>query len=173
MAFDSCDQQGGSRVTDTTVLQAEIAKRFPPVSKPIGAALSFHTDGCLHCDYLRRDLEPFDQPVLPEQAIYEIIGEMSCLSARAWRWMLPSYLLVCLQDPSGRLDNAIEFLIYNLAPLPEHEAETRERLSALDAGQITCLVHFLEWCAAHEHWGSYCPDEITRGLAFLPTITAP
>ncbi len=87
--------------------------------------------------------------------------------------MLPSYLLVCLEDPGGRLDNAIEFLIYNLAPLPEHEAETRERLSAFDPGQITCLVHFLEWCAAHEHWGSYCPDEITRGLAFLRTITAP
>ena len=164
---------GVEAVVDAAALRVEVAARFPLVPKPVGVALSFHTEGCLHCDFLRRDLEPFGLPVLPEQAIYEVIREMSCLSAQGWRWMLPSYLVVCLEDPGGRLDNAIEFLIYNLAPLPEHALETRERLSGLDSGQIACLIHFLDWCAAHEHWGGYCPDEIARGLAFLPTVVAP
>lgn len=160
-------------MVNTAALRAEVELRFPMVPKPAGVALSFHSEGCLHCEYLRRDLEPFSEPELPEQAIYEIIREMSCLSALGWRWMLPSYLLTCLEDPSGRLDNAIEFLVYSLAPAEEHEAEAREQLSGLDAEQIACLVHFLQWCAAHEHWGSYCPDEIARGLAFLPTVRTP
>jgi len=157
---------------DVEILKAEIAEHLPAVPKPIGNALSFHAEGCAHCDYLRRDLEPFKEPMLTEQAILEIFSEMSCLSADGWRWMLPSYLLQCLENPGGRLDSAIEFLIYNLAPTQKHEAETRERLAALHVDQLRCLVHFLEWCGEHEHWGDYCADEIAQGLAFLPTVTA-
>lgn len=166
------DTPEDSRVIDTRTLLAEVAERFPLVPKPIGAALSFHAEGCFHCDYLRRDLELFQEPALSETAIRKIVGELTCLSAQGWRWILPTYLLGCLENAGGRFDDAIEFLIYNLAPMQEHEAETRERLSRLDSGQIECLIHFMEWCAAHDHWGTYCPDEIALGLAFLPTVTA-
>ena len=154
---------------DTSALRSEVRRTFPVVPKPVGAALSFHTDGCLHCDYLRRDLEPFDQPELPEDGIREVVAEMTSLSPQGWRWVLPSYLLSCLDDPGGILSNGTEFLIYNLAPSQEYEVETRQRLSGLDGAQIACLLHFLRWCGEHEHWGSYCPTEIARGLEFLST----
>jgi len=155
-------------------LLIEVENTFPPIDKPKGLDLSFHKDDCPHCEYLRQDLEVFEGRELPPQALREIYSEMSCLSAAGWRWALPSYLKHCLKVPLAVAlhynDGETEFLIYNLGPKEEHQAETIERLSLLNQSQIDCLIHFLEWCSVHEHWSNYCAEDIQRALAFMHTV---
>jgi hypothetical protein len=155
---------------DATTLLREIAEVFPSVSKPEGLALSFHKDGCPHCEYLRQELAEYTGPLLPPKAFRILYSEMSCLSPEGWRWVLPSYLPFCLrQDPT--LDPVeTEFLIYNFSPSAEDESTARTELSLLTPQQVQCLLHFLHWCEAHEHWSEYCAEDITRGLAFLGSL---
>jgi len=143
---------------------------LPPVPKPEGRDISLHESGCWQCKYLRDDLAQYEDSELPNEAIRSLHQELSCLSARGWRWVLPSYLRRCLtQDPAYDAVET-EFLIYNLGPSPEHESETRERLSALNREQVNCLAHFLEWCRTHPHWSQYCPNDIERARRFMHSV---
>ena len=151
-------------------LLAEVSKVFPHVEKPKGLELSFHKDACSLCQYLRRDLQAFSGRELPARGLRIIYNEMSCLSAAGWRWALPSYLRRCLAATGTYDDYETEFLIYNLGPKSEHQAETIQRLADLNDEQIACLVHFLGWCAVHPHWSDYCPDSIARAQSFLGTL---
>lgn len=155
---------------NTEELLRDIAVTFPPVEKPNGLAISFHKDECLQCEYLREDLNEFDGPVLPAKAIRTIYQEMSCLSAQGWRWVLPSYLTHCVSVETVYDGIETEFLIYNLGPEQQSQDKTLERLSALNFHQIGCLIHFLEWCSAHEHWAAYCAEDIERALSFMRTV---
>lgn len=155
---------------NTEHLKEEIESVFPFVKKPKGLELSFHKDDCHQCAYLRDDLEEYQDKELPPEAIRHIHQEMSCLSEQGWYWALPSYLRYSLAAETQHNQMEIEFLIYNLSPELEHQAETANRLSALDNKQMQCLLHFLEWCQQHEKWGQYCPDEISSGIEFLSTI---
>jgi hypothetical protein len=152
---------------ETAELLSEVERLFPFVAKPSGLDISFHEDECLQCDYLRRDLEEYVGSELPRTALREIYSEMSCLSAQGWRWVFPSYLRHCLAETTDYDNSETEFLIYNLGPAPEHEAETIQRLAALSDEQISCLIHFLDWCAIHPHWSGYCKDDISRAQAFM------
>ncbi len=154
----------------TKYLKSEIEAEFTFVEKPKGMALSFHKDDCYHCRDLRNDLEEYVDKELPPEAIRHIHQEMSCLSSQGWRWALPSYLRYCLIDEAAYNEMETEFLIYNLSPKLTYQAETIKRLSALNKAQMQCMVHFLEWCQDHEHWGQYCSEEISSGIAFLSTI---
>lgn len=156
----------------TRELLQEIRGVFPPAEKPRGLSLSFHPVGCFHCEYLREYLEPFTAGELPEEALRSLCNELSCLSGAGWRWMLPSYLNHCVSKTTSCDDPVTEFLIYNLAPELQHQKDTIKRLSCLNARQLKCLEHFLEWCTKHEHWSSYCPEEIQRGLCFLRTLVS-
>ena len=129
----------------TAELLSEVESEFPFVSKPQGIALSFHKDKCDLCEYLRSDLETVTGKELSREALRDIYNEMSCLSAEGWRWALPSYLRHCLGASGSYDDSETEFLIYNLGPLPEHQAETLQHLAALSNEQLGCLIHFLEW----------------------------
>jgi hypothetical protein len=153
-------------------LRIEVEKVFSFIEKPKGLELSFHKDDCPQCGYLRNDLDQYKDTQLSPAGIREIHQEMSCLSARGWRWVLPSYLLFCLTEKASYSQMETEFLIYNLAPELKHQLEAKQRLSGLNQEQINCLVHFLEWCQQHEHWGQYCPEEISSAIAFLSTIRA-
>lgn len=152
---------------DTEALLSEVERAFPYVEKPRGPDLSFHADGCGLCRYLREDLELYSGRELPPQALRTIHGDMSCLSAAGWSWVLPSYLRHCLTVAGTSNDPETEFLIYNLSPPPEDRAQTTERFGALDEEQLACLVHFLEWCGAHAHWSDYCKDDISAALLFV------
>ena len=67
-------------------------------------------------------------------------------------------------------DREAEFLIYNLGPKPEHREDTIQRLADLNDEQITCLIHFLEWCAIHPYWSDYCPDSIASAQSFMHAL---
>jgi uncharacterized protein DUF6714 len=154
---------------DTHSLLAEIDQVLPPVSKPKPNAVPIHATGCGQCDDLRADLAEYNDPVLPPEAIRYIHNDLSCLSAHGLRWVLPSYLKVCLtRDKYDPLET--EFPIYSLAPSPEDEPDTRQRLSALNLRQLMCLLHFLEWCRDHAHWSAYCPEEIADAILFLQSV---
>ncbi len=155
---------------DTEALLKEVEKVFVQVNKPSGLAISFHKVGCCQCEYLRKDMACHEGQWLPSEAIRYLHGEMSCLSAKGWRWVLPSYLRHCLTQDTNKDPKETEFLIYNLGPALKYQKETIQRLSMLNAEQITCLIHFLEWCAAHEHWSKYCPEDIDKALAFMRTL---
>lgn len=151
-------------------LLAEIKIAFPPVAMPRNADLRFHRVGCYHCDYLAQELEerrekPFDGPVV--RLLHQ---EMSCLSAEGWAWALPYYLPFCLTPEAEYNQMETEFLIYNLAPKKEFEADTRAHLSALSRQQVECLVHFIQWLKTHPKWSTYCPNEIDEALVFLDRI---
>lgn len=91
------------------------------------------------------------------------------------KWLALGFTLLpqVLLDQRGRsFSMETEFLIYNLGPAPEHQAEARERLSALNQDQINCLLNFLLWCEEHEHWSTYCPEEIRRAIEFILTLKA-
>ena len=157
---------------NTEHLKKEVEKVFPFVEKPKGLALSFHKDDCDQCGYLREDVDKYEGRELPPEGIREIHQEMSCLSAKGWRWVLPSYLLYSLTEKASFSQMETEFLIYNLAPELKYQIEAKQRLSALNQDQLLCLVHFLEWCQKHEYWGQHCPKEIASGLGFLSTVRA-
>jgi hypothetical protein len=160
---------GRIRTVDTQALLEEINAVLPPVPKPEGTAISFHESGCSHCEYLRNDLAQYTDSELSNEDIRSLHQEMSCLSARGWRWVLPSYLRRCLtQDLYDPVET--EFLIYNLGPSEEHDAETRERLALLSQQQVACLGNFLEWCRAHPHWSEYCGNDIERARVFIRSV---
>jgi hypothetical protein len=154
---------------DTQALLEEISSELPPIPKPHSRAIPFHRDGCGHCELLRDDLEQYTEPTLPPEAIRYLHDEWSCLSSQATRWVLPSYLKHCIvQDTYDGLET--EFLIYSLRPAPQYEADTRQRLRGLKAGEVTCLLHFLEWCSVHPHWSTYCPEDIALAIQFVRSI---
>lgn len=157
---------------NTADLIKEVDEVFPPVPKPHGVDLSFHKVGCDECRYVRQDLEGIDGSELPFETLRYLRGELSCLSAKGWRWVLPSYLKHCLTVDSTYDDLETEFLIYNLGPELKYQKETLERLSLLNKSQIECLVHFLQWCEVHPHWSGYCREDIARALAFMRTVRA-
>jgi hypothetical protein len=155
---------------DTQAMIEEVERVFTPVSKPSGLELSFHKLDCDQCAYLRNDMEIYKDQWLPPQALRYLHGEMSCLSAKGWRWVLPSYLRHCLTADSSHDDLETEFLIYNLGPDLKFQRETIKRLSLLNGEQVNCLVHLLEWCAKHPHWSEYCPEDISKALSFMRTL---
>jgi hypothetical protein len=156
---------------EAAALLREVDLAFPPVAKPKGLDLSFHRGGCARCDFLRKELQDCNATELPAEGVRQIHQDMSCLSAMAWRWVLPSYLKHCLRANDALRDET-EFLIYNLGPEPKFEEETAGRLSLLNLEQLDCLVHFLEWCAAQAYWSRYCAEDIALAITFLRTLKA-
>lgn len=147
-------------------LLAEIEDVLPHVPKPVGSAVSFHESACVQCEFFRNDLETYVDPVLPDEAVRWLSGELTLLSAEGLRWVLPSYLRRCVAQDAECDAMETEFLIYTLVPAQEHEAEAAARLSSLSLTQLRLLEHFLEWCAAHPYWSEYCHDDIERARAF-------
>jgi hypothetical protein len=157
---------------DTASLLAEIRRVFPPVPMPNLHDLRFHPAGCVQCQWLSEYLDenrgkPIDGPI-----IRYMHQELGCLSAKGWVWALPHYLPFCLTAEAAYNQMETEFLIYNLGPAEEYEAETRLRLSTLNSDQVGCLIRFLKWCEAHPHWSEYCPENISSALQFVGTIKA-
>jgi hypothetical protein len=157
---------------DSEALASEIRAVFPVLPMPSAPELRFHRDGCPQCQYLSAYLdERRDQPVDVEMIRY-MHQELGCLSARGWAWMLPHFLPHCLTPDAVYTQMETEFLLYNLAPSAEHEEETKVHLSALDADQMRCLLHFVQWMQAHPVWSDYCPAEIARALVFVGALSS-
>lgn len=151
----------------TEMLIQEIENCFPYVEKPCGSELPFHKVGCNQCDFLVADLEPYKEKKISEKGIREAYTEMSCLSAKGWCWVLPSYLRHCVLSIDESRDFA-EFLIYNLSPREEHKQGVAERLSEINHEQLNCILSFLYWCESSEHWVSkYCPDNLAEAIVFV------
>jgi len=155
---------------DTETLLNEINAVLPCIPKPQSLELSFHKVGCYECEYLRKDMEAYSKPNLPDEAIRHLYNELSCLSSKGWRWVFPSYLRHCITKTSSYDDVETEFLIYALSPDLKYQKETIQKLSTFTKPQLMCLVHFLEWCGCHEHWSEYCPEEIEKGIRFLNSV---
>ena len=157
---------------DSENLIKEIELVFPFVERPKGIQVSFHKVDCYQCLYLRQEMERYPGTELPKEALRYLHNELSCLSAKGWAWVLPSYLRYCVTADETYDGMETEFLIYNLSPDLKFQKETMQRLSLLNREQITCLIHFIEWCEEHEHWSNYCPKEIIRAKHFLLSINA-
>jgi hypothetical protein len=154
-------------MSDTASLLKEIEEAFPFINKPQGFSLSFHKDGCLNCDIVRRDLEEYPGQELPRKALRYLHTEMGCLSAKGWSWVFPSLLRYCVGVDDTYDGIETEFLIYSLGPDLKFQKDVMEHLSELNGPQISCLIHFLDWCGNHPHWSEYCPEEIERAKGFM------
>jgi hypothetical protein len=157
---------------DTDTLSKEIDEAFPLVEMPAGSDLPFHKNGCFECNWLREELETYRGKEITGETIRLIHQELSSLSAKAWRWILPHYLKFCLTPEAEYNTMETEFLIYNLGPDLKYQRETLQRLSNLNKAQIACLKHFLEWCSDHPYWKEYCPEEINKARNFVCAINA-
>ena len=155
------------KIMDTNFLSAEIDIAFPPVEMPHGVDLLFHSTGDFESKSLLEDLEQYRSREIDADAIRLVHQEMSNLSAKAWRWILPHYLKFCLTPEAEYSRMEAEFLIYSLGPNAEFQRDTLQRLSLLNADQINCLIHFLEWCAGHPFWKEYFPEDISKAINFL------
>jgi hypothetical protein len=154
---------------DTGSLLEEIEVVFSPAPKPAPDKMTFHGEGCGQCQALREDLEKYTEPTLPNEAIRYLFNELSLLSPQATRWVLPSYLRRCLtMDASDSVET--EFLIYILGPKPEFHEDSRKRFAELSVAQLTVLQQFIEWCAAHPDWSSYCPQDIAAARSFVCSL---
>ena len=145
---------------------ALVERAFPFVPRPEPSEISFHQDACAHCEMSLQYLSEFTEPELPASAVKYLFDELSTLSPKATRWILPSYLRHVLVAPE-QMESATEFLIYNLGPGVESEEETTMRLSLLSKEQVECLLALVEFWQQHTHWGEYCPEELNRAKSFL------
>jgi hypothetical protein len=152
---------------DTDRLAEEIDSAFPIVEMPPGNELPIKTLDSFEATHLVQELEQFRGKAINGTAIRLVHQEMSHLSAKAWRWLLPHYLRFCLTPEAEHNRMETEFLIYNLGPDLPFQRDTLRRLSLLTAVQVECLVHFLEWCLKSEYWKEYCPDNIAKAIGFL------
>ncbi len=158
---------------DIKDLNQRIKQNFPYVDKPEDSELCFHEKGtCWKCDDLREELAECNGQKLTGASIRDIHQEMSRLSAKGWRWMLPSLLRYSLTQESLQNQSEVEFLIYELGPAPEYIDETKQRLSCLNDNQIACLIEFLKWCRDSEGspWAGYFNKNINRAIKFLVKI---
>lgn len=150
-------------------LYTQVEQAFPYVPRPALKDISFHRDECAHCEMSFKELAQHSNPELPREVVRYLFDELTTLSASATRWVLPSYLRHVLSE-APEMRTATEFLIYNLAPSPEYEAETKQRLSLLNARQIQCLLALVCYWQQHEYWGSYCSEELDRAKHFLQRL---
>jgi len=157
---------------NTDMLSKEIESVFPFVEMPNENELTFHDVGCEECKGLQGDLEQYRGNKITGETIRLIHQELSLLSAKALRWILPYYLRYCLTQEGVYNQMETQFLIYNLDPDLKFQHETLQRFSILNRSQISCLIHFLEWCASQPYWKEFCPDSLTRGMDFLKKIEA-
>lgn len=160
-------------ILTTDALSKEIEAVFSFVEMPLGAELLFHKNGCLECGSLLEDIEQYRGKEITGEFIRLIHQELSHLSAKAWRWILPYYLRFCLTPEAEYNQMETEFLIYNLGPDLKFQTETLQRLSLLNKDQINCLIHFLEWCSINQHWKECCPNELGMALKFLQSTGLP
>jgi len=152
---------------DVEELSAAIQAAFPVLEMPDEVELRFHPDGCWQCEALAQELVAVRGQAIDGDVIRNMHQEMSCLSAKGWAWALPYYLPYCLTAEAEHNVMETEFLVYSLSPAEPYKPEARQRLSLLNAQQIGCLIHFVEWLRVHPTWGEYCPDEIECAIAFL------
>lgn len=151
----------------TETLIQEIEACFPYVEKPQEHLLPFHKENCHQCYFLVNDLDTYKEKEIPHEGIREVYTEMSCLSAKAWYWVMPSYLRQCVLLVDECRDFT-EFLIYNFSPAEEHKPIITTRLSEFNREQLNCIISFLHWCNTSDHWVStYCPENLAAAIAFI------
>ena len=144
-----------------------VERAFPFVTRPAAADLPAHPGGCCHCEMTAHYLANHPGPGLPARAIRWLCDEMSTLSPAATAWVLPSYLRYVLTEENPRNPRPTEYLIYDLAPRPEHTADVRTRLSLLSGGQVEALRTVIRHLADTPYWADYCGDELGRAATFL------
>lgn len=151
-------------------LLAEIETAFSVEEMPRTEELTIHPEGCGECKDLREDLEAARGEANTDAVIRLIHQDLQCLSDKALRWILPHYLRYCLSDKGQKSRMETEFLVYHLSPAGEFREEALKRLAFLREEQIECLLHFLDWCSAHPHWGEYFPEDLEKAKEFLREI---
>ncbi len=155
-------------MTENTMLK-EIESAFSLLEMPLPTEVLFSNKNLEHA-LLIGDIEEFRNKPITGEFIRLIHREMSHLSPKFWRWILPHYLKYCLTAEAKYNRMETEFLIYSLAPALEFETDTTRRLSLLSRSQIMCLIHFLEWCLIDRYWQDFCPEELRKAIDFLHTI---
>ena len=157
---------------NTGDLLFEINSLLPSVAMPCNSDLTFHKGNCLECEYLRKDLEEFRDSFNVEDVIRCLCNEISLLSAKTWRWILPHYLRFCLTPEAEYSRTETEFLVYSLAPEPEFLEDAIVRLSSLSQPQLHVLIHFLQWCLMSTYWEDYFEKDILLAIEFLNSTIA-
>lgn len=156
----------------TAEVLSVVERAFPFVPRPAEDDLPAHTDGCPHCVMTTRYLTEYTGPNLPAEAIRWLCDEMSTISPAATAWVFPSYLRYVLTAEDPRDPRPTAFLIYNLAPAPEHAADIQGRLSVLTAAQVEALLTVVRHLADTPYWADHYGGELEQATAFLEGLSA-
>lgn len=151
-------------------LLIEIANAFPPMEMPPKAELPFHASGCFQCEWLKEELELRRAKPVDGGLVRLIHQELSCLSAKAWRWIAPHYVSYCLTPEADYNQMEAEYLVYNLGPEDKFKADLLNRFALFDRRQIRCFMSFMDYLANHEYWSDYFPADIRKATDFLDGI---
>lgn len=148
----------------------EVASAFPPMDMPPVAELPFHVSGCFQCDWLKEELESRRGKPVEGDLIRLVHQELSCLSAKAWRWIAPHYISYCLNPEAVHNQMEAEYLVYNLGPEDKFKEDVLNRFSLFNGRQIHCFTTFMEYLANHEYWSEYFPEDIRKAANFLSAM---
>lgn len=151
-------------------LKREIDTAFPFVEMPLSGKLTIHNENCGECEEVINDIEDYRHKEITIDLLRRIHQELSLLSSEAWRWILPYYLRFGMTSEAQQSEMEIQFLIYNLGPAEQFISDTSKRLSILNRSQLSCLIHFLEWCSTQFPWRDSYEDSIERGIKFLTNL---
>lgn len=120
-----------------------VVAAFPAEPRPPAEAL--FKDHCQECIAVSNAFGARPWPDITLQALL-VGGETALLTARAWRYYLPSVITWCVREPEA-VDVICDNLVYQLEP-PEPGKEDvwfAERKGGFAEEQRVAIVAFLQW----------------------------
>lgn len=156
-----------SRLIDAGDLDKEITASFPKVSMPEPSEILFKPQDKSDPEDIVQELENFKRKGVESELVRALHQNLSRLSAKTWRWLLPYYLRFCLTPEAENSQMEIEFLVYALSPSKKFRSDTKERLFLLDIGQVNSLINFIRWLKGQEYWSTYLSEDLDNAEIFL------
>lgn len=142
-------------------MQAAIVAAFGGLRRPSAERIALHE--CEECAEVRTAFAQYDWEHVPDEVIEQHKDALPLLSAEAFAYYLPAYLLYGIRHFSPD-SAATELTIYSLAPTAEDEDDEeraewkRGKLKNLTRGQIEAVCGFLDLVAGDESFRVYLGD---------------
>jgi hypothetical protein len=143
-------------------LRQQILAVFPKVAPSSKESLTTHR--CRECDGVRDDFGGVRWWSAGQDVIEKNVDTVPLLSAEAFHYYLPAYLLRSLKT-FDRDSPVLEYTIYSLSPTKTSADDPwyREKLNLFTPEQVSAVADFLECVLADEGLYDYYADA-ERGL---------
>jgi hypothetical protein len=146
-------------------VRKQIIEAFTSAERPSKKDIAPHE--CEECEELRETFSGLRWDSIPPEVVDSNFGQLPLLSAKAYHYFLPSYILRCL-DELDSSSMVCEFTIYSLSPTLNREEDGRwylERTRQFTATQKGAVASFLKLIKAS---GSFVDiqEDVEAGLRY-------